>query len=334
MGRADHGFVGDDERADGAVGVRPCRLGERAVLGAHPFAGQGSADRRSARLDAGSAGRRSSRARLPFDSAGSDHARAADGVPRGHQEQGPGPHRPGGRVSAGAGQPHPAGQASRRGAGARAVRSQRGRARPGQGARRPDTSAAAADVHGGNRPAHRSISRRQRRAHPDQRCAPRTRTDHRLRQPDVRPDAHRADRRHAERGFRTNRPHPGRRHTGRARNRHRQPDLPGGADAVQRGGGDRGHGQARRGDHDRRAPRFVAVGHRRHGQRRGLRRDDGGRADPESAWRAAPAHDSSGALERRGTGPARVEGLRGAGLRIVRVAKNRVRHARGVSQSR
>ena len=269
-----------------------------------------------------------------LDPAGSHHARAADGVPREHQEPGAGPHRAGGRVRTGAGQPHAAGQAPRRGAGARALRSQSWAAPPvgeaGVAARRRRRRRRCPRAEIGRRidqflVANGALIRINdaRREHGqivafDNRTFDLTRTVPTvvMRNEDYGRIARiLADGTPVELEFDiVNRIYP----EGRTQ-----------YNAVAEIEGTR---QARRGDHDRRAPRFVAVGHGRDGQRRGLRRDDGGRAHPEGAGRAAPADDSRGALERRGAGPAGVAGLRRADVRFVRVAHSRVRHARGVSQ--
>ena len=78
-------------------------------------------------------------------------------------------------------------------------------------------------------------------------------------------------------------------------------------------GGDK---KARAGD-GRRPLRLVAHRHRRHRQRRGLRRDDGGDADPQGARRQAAPDDPHRPLERRGAGPARLARLRQRALRLA-----------------
>ena len=68
--------------------------------------------------------------------------------------------------------------------------------------------------------------------------------------------------------------------------------------------------QAGRGRDARRPPRFLALGHRRDRQRDRLRRHDGSRAIDQGDRRAAAADDPRRAVERRGTGPARLDRLR------------------------
>ena len=84
----------------------------------------------------------------------------------------------------------------------------------------------------------------------------------------------------------------------------------------------------------RRPPGFVARRDRRHRQRDWLRRD--ARGDPHSAGdrRQAAAHDSRGAVERRGTGAARIAGVREGALRHVRESEARVRELRRLLQHR
>ncbi len=72
VGDQDDGVVGLYERPPRAVGLRPSRLGERALFSAHHLARERSADVRSRRVDAGYERHRHGR-RVPDDS-----ARAAD----------------------------------------------------------------------------------------------------------------------------------------------------------------------------------------------------------------------------------------------------------------
>ena len=118
-----------------------------------------------------------------------------------------------------------------------------------------------------------------------------------------------------QRGLRAHRTPGGRRPRREAPLQHRQPDLPRREDLVQRRCRDRRNRQGRRSRDARRAPRFVAFGHGRHGQRDRLRRDDGSRPHPQGDRRQAAPHDSRGPLGRRGAGPARLEGVRRTALR-------------------
>ena len=69
----------------------------------------------------------------------------------------------------------------------------------------------------------------------------------------------RADGRDAQRGLRPHRAHPRRRHAGRARIQHRQPDLSRRPHVVQRGRRDPRHRQEGRSRDARRPPRLVAL---------------------------------------------------------------------------
>ncbi len=114
----------------------------------------------------------------------------------------------------------------------------------------------------------------------------------------------------------------------------RQQDLPGRQDGLQHDFGDRRVRQEGRSRDARRPPRLVALRHRRHRQRHRLRGDDGSGAHSQGDRRAAAAHDSRRAVERRGAGAARLAGLRQGALRIVRSAEARVREARRLPEHR
>ena len=80
MGDRADAIVGLQQRPSRAVGLRPSRLGQRALLGAHHRAGQGSAHLRGAGVDAGDR-RHRHRAGLSAADAGSPDAGAALIVP-------------------------------------------------------------------------------------------------------------------------------------------------------------------------------------------------------------------------------------------------------------
>ena len=141
------------------------------------------------------------------------------------------------------------------------------------------------------------------RARPDERRRPRARPDHRVQQQHVRHHQGGPDRRGAQRGLRPHRAHPGRRHAGRARVQHREQGVSGRADRLQHDRGDSGERQGGRSRDARRAPRFLALGHGRHGQRDRLRDHDGSGAHPEDARRRSRAGRSasrSGAERKKG----------------------------------
>src|SRR5215468_9389383 len=71
-------------------------------------------------------------------------------------------------------------------------------------------------------------------------------------------------------------------------------------------------------DSDGRGPlRFLAFGNRRHGQRRGVGRGDGGRANPSSAQRQASPDDPHRAVGRRGGRADRISRLRRTTFRLA-----------------
>ena len=114
--------VGLHQRPPRAVGLRSPRLGQRALLGAHHRAGQGSADVRSARVDAGHR-RHRHRAGVSAADAGAADAGAAHRLSGQRKAQGQRPDRARRQAHARAGEHQPAGQAAARRSGARAVRS-------------------------------------------------------------------------------------------------------------------------------------------------------------------------------------------------------------------
>ena len=74
-----------------------------------------------------------------------------------------------------------------------------------------------------------------------------------------------------------------------------------GQDQLQRGGGDSGFRQSRRGGHARRPPGFLALGHGRHGQRHRVCHHDRGRAvDSVDGVEAAADHPGGTVVGRRG----------------------------------
>ena len=197
--------------------------------------------------------------------------------------------------------------------------------------RQPDPSIVPA---GTGRRAARSVPRGRRRRRPRERRGPRSRADSRLQQPHLRHRQGGADRRDAQRGLRPAVAPDGRRADGGARTEHRQPFLSGRRHAVQRHRRDSRHRQGRGGGDAWRPSRLVACRHRRHRQRDRLRDDARGDPHPAGDRREAAPHDSCGAVERRGTGSARLAGLREGALRHVRKPEAGVRDLRRLLQHR
>ena len=222
--------VGLHERPSRAVGLRPSRLGQRALLGAHHRAGQGSADVRGAGVDAGHQ-RHGDRAGLPAASmperpTPSELTAFLDGA----KDKVQGPDRARRQAHDRAGEPQSAGQAASRRSGARAVRSEQSRTRGqfGRGGRGgPAAPPPPMTARRDRPPRSTSSSSRTARSVRVNDAGARARADHRVQQPHLRRDQGGADRRDAQRGLRPHLAHPRRRHAGRARVQHRQQGLPG-----------------------------------------------------------------------------------------------------------
>ena len=140
----------------------------------------------------------------------------------------------------------------------------------------------------------------------------------------VRRDSDRARRAGIVRAHRAHGREEGRRS---ARAEHAEQVLPGEQGVVQHHRRDSRHRSRAegRGRDDRRALRFVALGHRRDRQRRRLGRDARGDAAPQDAGPEAAPHDSHRPVDRRGAGAARLARLREAALRLSPTAPGSIR---------
>ena len=200
-------------------------LGQRALLGAHRVAGEGSADRGSAGMDAGNRGHRHCAGVSTRGSRSSD-AGATDGVVRIGEEQREGPRRARRQAHAGTGRislrPPSAGPTIR--CARSTTRTTRTRVSSAAAAAAGER-AAAADPGQRSQPPRRRIPGRQRRKGAGQRCRARARPDIAFHNRTYDVDQGGADRRAAQRRLRPHLAHSRRRHAGRARVHDRQHGL-------------------------------------------------------------------------------------------------------------